>query len=270
MNHIVQANAPSLGGLASRMASQPDGDAFAASLKSASHWPQGALTGDAPQNLIAALPLAVPAAAAGAATMVAMAAVAGIGIGWNTLSTQERQLVRAAVTELLSDMLQRGVVALSDLSGALQDLGQLPQEVGPAIRQAVAEALQVRLPSLEQTIEAVESLPVVAECQAKDPEELIGMCGRCTSDAFAQLREMGIRRITQESVANGAHYVLKIHTKEGDYILDCTIGQFGGDVKNPDGPWQQNNLLKDGGNSVLMKEELYRRLLQDVPARFYL
>lgn len=224
------------------------------------------------KNTIAALPLAAPVAAAATVMMIGVAVVGGLGIGWNSLSSDEQRVVREAVSLELSELAQQGVRGVLDLGEAAQNIGQMPRHASDAIRRAVMEALaaNARVPSLDRVIEAVQDLPVVNQCQPRRPEDLIGLCGQCTADAYGQLREMGIRRITQEPVANGAHYVLKITTDQGNFILDCTLGQFGG-VNNPDSPWSKANLLKGNGNNVvLVKEEVYMRLLEQLPSRFYL
>jgi len=239
---------------------------FMAALKQAT--PKQATPKGADETQIAALP-AVVGIPAGATLAVAMVGVGALGISWNSLSSDEKRIVRDTVTEVLSDMMRRGILGLRDLGETIRNLSQFPEAVGDAIRRAVMDALALnaRVPKLEDVIEAAQSLPVVNECQVKGPEDLIGMCGQCTADAYGQLREMGIKRITQEPVANGAHYVLKIMTDQGNYILDCTLGQFGDAATNP--LVQKHNLLK-GGNVVLMKEELYMEMLKTLPGRFYL
>lgn len=242
---------------------------FAAAFDTASN-PSKALTAPA-DNQIAAFPLAAPAIGAGTVTAVAMAAVASIGVSWNSLSRDEQRIVRDTVWNVLTDMVQRGVIGLGHLGDTIRNLAQLPGEVGSALQRAVMDALQLnaRVPDLNDVIDAVHSLPVVNECQPRRPEDLIGMCGECTADAYGQLRQAGIKRITQEAVANGAHYVLEIQTNQGVYVLDCTIGQFGG-TGDPNGPWQANNLLTNGSNAVLMKKETYHELLRTLVGRLHM
>ncbi|MCC5977184.1 MAG: hypothetical protein JJU21_03905 [Salinarimonas sp.] len=265
MNQILSPSA--LASKAIPTPQNPGQDAmFAATFDNASK----ALTGaaDNQRNQIAAFPLAAPAIGAGTVTAVAMAVVASIGVSWNSLSADERRIVRDTVWNVLTDMVQRGVIGMRHLGDTIRNLTQLPGEVGSALRRAVMDALQLnaRVPDLNDVIDAVHSLPVVNQCQPRRPEDLIGMCGECTADAYGQLRQMGIKRITQEAVANGAHYVLEIQTNQGVYILDCTIGQFAG-TGDPNGPWQTNNLLTNGSNSVLMKKETYHELLRTLVGR---
>jgi hypothetical protein len=225
----------------------------------------------AAETNIAAAPLAVPAAAGATVMMVGVASVAALGIGWNSLSSDEQRVVRETVASQLSELARNGLVGMRDLGTNLRGLRDLPEQAGDSIKRAVMEALAANapVPTLDRVVEAVQSLTVVNQCQPRRPEDLIGLCGQCTSEAFGQLRQMGIRRITQEPVANGSHYVLKIMTDKGNYILDCTLGQFGG-VNRPESPWTQANLLKGNGNNVvLVKEDVYMRLLNQVPARVY-
>jgi predicted transglutaminase-like cysteine proteinase len=223
-------------------------------------------------NSMAALPLAAPVAATATVMMVGVAVVGGLGIGWNSLSSHEQRIVRETVSTELSDLARRGALGLRDIGENARNIGEMPRQATDTIRRAVMEALaaSASAPTLDRVIEAVKDLPVVNQCQPRRPEDLIGLCGECTADAYGQLRQMGIRRITQEPVANGAHYVLKIMTDQGNYILDCTLGQFGG-VNGPDSPWSKANLLQGNGNNVvLVKEEVYRRLLEQLPSRVYL
>jgi hypothetical protein len=225
-----------------------------------------------PDQQLAAAPLLIPAAAGTTIAIVALASVAALGISWNSLTADEQRLVGETVSRQLSDMTRRGILGMRQVGENLRNASELPAQVGDTIKRAVMEALaaNARTPTLEQVISAVESLAVVNQCRPRRPEDLIGLCGQCTAEAFAQLRQLGIRRITQEPVANGAHYVLKIMTDQGNYILDCTLGQFGG-VNGPNSPWSAANLLKGNGNNVvLVKEEVYMRLLDQVPSRFYL
>jgi hypothetical protein len=189
--------------------------------------------------------------------MVGVAVVAGLGIGWNSLSSQEQRLVRETVSNELSELAQRGVLGLRDIGESTRNISAMPRQASDTIRRAAMEALAANAgaPTLDRVIEAVQDLPVVNQCQPRRPEDLIGSCGQCTADAYGQLRQMAIRRITQEPVANGAHYVLKIMTDQGNFILDCTL-QFGG-MNNPDSPWSKANLLQGNGNNVvLVKEEV--------------
>jgi hypothetical protein len=195
---------------------------------------------------------------------LAIASVASLGIGWNALNAKEQRAVVGGIGQTLGSALD----AIGRTGG---NFSALPRKTQDAIKQATMDAMasSANPPSLAETLKAVESLPIVAECQPKKPEDLIGMCGLCTSSAYRQLRDKGIKRITQEPVANGAHYVLRINTKEGDYILDCSIGQFKG-VNSPDSPWAAENLLKGSGNNVvLMKREVYLKLLEKLPARLF-
>jgi hypothetical protein len=209
----------------------------------------------APRDL-AALPIAIPAAATGALLVVSMAAVAGIGLTWNSLSKDEQRIVGDTVKSSFGNMLE-GIAKGGDLRKFPKQMADLQRVVMEAM------AGNAEVPSLDDVLKAVDSLPVVGECQIKKPEDLIGMCGLCTSQAFQQLRKMGIKSVTQEPVANGAHYVVRIATKQGEYILDCTLGQFGG-VNEPDSPWAKANLLKGKGNDnvVLVKKETYLELLK--------
>lgn len=206
---------------------------------------------------VAALPIAIPAAASGALLMVSMAAVAGIGITWNSLSKDEQRVVGDAVKSSLGNMLE-GIAKGGDLRKFPKQMADLQRVVMEAM------AGNAEVPSLAEVLKVVDSLPVVGECQIKRPEDLMGMCGLCTSQAFQQLRKMGIKRVTQEPVAEGSHYVVRISTKEGEYILDCTLGQFGG-VNEPGSPWAEANLLKGKGNDnvVLVKRETYLKLLNE-------
>jgi predicted transglutaminase-like cysteine proteinase len=224
------------------------------------------------ENLMAALPLAAPAAAAATVMMIGVAIVGGLGIGWNSLSSQEQRIVRETVASQLSQFAQQGVLGIRDIGENARNIGQMPRQASDSIRRAVMEALAANAgaTSLDRVVEAVQNLPVVNQCQPRRPEDLIGLCGQCTADAYGQLRQMGIRRITQEPVANGAHYVLKIMTDQGNFILDCTLGQFGG-VNGADSPWSKVNILQGNGNNVvLVKEEIYMRLLERLPSRIYL
>lgn len=257
MNQIFSPGAP-----ASKTATPPQipgqNSNFAAAFDTASK----ALTGPS-DNQIAAVPLAAPAIGAGTVTAVAIAVVASIGVSWNSLSADEQRIVRDTVWNVLTDMVRRGVIGLRHLGDTIRNLTQLPGEVGAALRREVMGALQLnaRVPDINEVVDAANSLPVVNQCQPRRPEDLIGMCGECTADAYGQLRQAGIKRITQEAVANGAHYVLEIQTNQGVYILDCTIGQFTG-TTDPNSPWQLNNLLSNGRNAILMKKETYHDLLR--------
>ena len=267
MNQILLPGAPASKTMTPPQTPGQDG-MFAAAFDAASN-PSKALTGPA-DNQIAAIPLAAPAIGAGTVTAVAMAVVASIGVSWNSLSADERRIVRDTVWNVLTDMVQRGVIGLRHLGDTIRNLTQLPGEVGAALRREVMGALQLnaRVPDINEVVDAANSLAVVNQCQPRRPEDLIGMCGECTADAYGQLRQLGIKRIRQEAVANGAHYVLEIQTNQGTYILDCTIGQFAG-TGDPNSPWQVNNLLTNGSNSVLIKKETYHELLRTLVGRIY-
>jgi len=267
MNQILLPGAPASKTMTPPQSPGQDG-MFAAAFDAASN-PSKALTGPA-DNQIAAIPLAAPAIGAGTVTAVAMAVVASIGVSWNSLSADERRIVRDTVWNVLTDMVQRGVIGLRHLGDTIRNLTQLPGEVGAALRREVMGALQLnaRVPDINEVVDAANSLAVVNQCQARRPEDLIGMCGECTADAYGQLRAAGIKRISQEAVANGAHYVLEIQTNQGVYVLDCTVGQFGGS-RDPNNELLRDNLL-DGSNVVLMKKETYLRLLDSLGARLHL
>jgi predicted transglutaminase-like cysteine proteinase len=267
MNQIASSSIPPSRAIATPQSPGQNG-MFAAAFDTASN-PSKALAGPA-DNQIAAFPLAAPAIGAGTVTAVAMAVVASIGVSWNSLSADERRIVRDTVWNVLTDMVQRGVIGMRHLGDTIRNLTQLPGEVGSALRRAVMDALQLnaRVPDLNDVINAVHSLPVVNQCQPRRPEDLIGMCGECTADAYGQLRAAGIKRISQEAVANGAHYVLEIQTNQGVYVLDCTIGQFGGS-RDPNNELLRHNLL-NGSNVVLMKKETFLRLLDSLGARLHL
>ena len=200
-----------------------------------------------PPDTVAAAPaIALPAGAGIAAATVATVVLAGVGLRWNTLSPREQARAIGAVTGFFTRQIQSGKMTLGQVGGLIS--GVVSAGIGGAqavLQRNLTSSQRAELersvltsayepPTPQQLQKVVDSLVTVQDCRRKPREELVGECGRCTADAFGELRKLKIRAQQIDlseilpNVRPGAHYVIKVLTTAGEYILDCTFGQFGG------------------------------------------
>jgi hypothetical protein len=207
---------------------------------------------------------------------LAAAVAGGVGIGWSSLSSQDQKKLQDAIGAKLNELVQNGRLGLGKATQLLTDLvagglgnarevlsrhlgqgliGEL-QQVGQSVLQATATA-----PSPAKVAQVVSGLNTVNQCRPKDPDDLGGMCGECTTQALAELRKLKnhpdpevasiARNAFSLSVRDGGHFVIEIMTTAGKYILDCTFGQFPGARE-----------LNGGQNVFFGAAEKYFQLLQ--------
>jgi hypothetical protein len=203
-------------------------------------------------SVAAAPAVALPAGAGAAAATVAVVVLAAAGVGWNSLGPREKARATGAVTGFFVRQVQTGKMTVGQLGSLITGVisagvggaqGVLQRSLTSAQRselQSSVMAAAYEPPTPDQLQAVVDSLVTVQDCRKKPRGELVGQCGKCTADAFGELRKLRIRAQQIDlseilpNVKPGVHYMIKVLTTAGEYILDCTFGQFGGaDFKGP-------------------------------------
>ena len=216
---------------------------------------------------VAAAPAALPAGAGVAAGFVAVAVLAGLGIGWNSLGPKDQAKAVGAVTGFFTDQVSSGKMTLGQVGGLISGLlaggsagaaGVLQRNLNPTQRKELERTVMLAAyqpPSLERLTEVMDNMEFFQGCKTRPREELEGKCGDCSIAVIRELRRLGIRA-TFEPVENGAHGYVRVLVQSGGQILamaiDCMIGTY----SSRDNPRRENTFFGP--------ESIYRDILRNI------